>query len=111
MRYTHSNLVFKSKQNYGEILDEIDGTKIDNEVINKDFIIKNTRVREDEILSEGRRSASSSKSPSRIYHTWEDKHENKEDVVDDEFELVMEAKRKHIKATFSKVFFVLLIKF
>jgi len=78
---------------------------MDDEITKREFIIKNIRVKEDETLSEGRKSISSSKSPSRIQTTWEDKYEDKDDQKDDEVEFLLQARRRQIKETFAQVSF------
>ncbi len=96
-------LRFIETEDYVNILDDIEGTDIHPEITRKEFLLKNTRIKEDEMVSEGRRSASSSRSPSRVTTTmWEERNERNSLTksslqIDDEAENALNARRREIK--------------
>ncbi len=59
-------------------------------------MLRNNRVKDDEILTEGRRSVSSTKALTRFQSQWE-KDDIKDDASESEADLVLEARRKAIK--------------
>jgi len=86
---------------YVDVLDEIDGTDMSPSITKKEYLLKNTRVKEDETVSEGRRSASSSRSPSRVTTTmWEERNALTKSSLqmEDEADFALNARRREIKA-------------
>jgi len=112
-------LKFIETEDYVDILDDIDRTDMNPEITKKEFLLKNTRVKEDEMVSEGRRSASSSRSPSRVTTTlWEERNERNSLTksslqIDEEAENALNARRREIKHKQNQVWifreFVLII--
>ena len=81
-------------------------------ILKKEYLLKNTRVKEDEALSEGRRSASStSRSRSRLSQIiWEERNSMQQTLskstlhVEDEADFALNARRKDIKNKQNQVF-------
>jgi len=95
---------------YVDVLDEIDGTDMSPSITKKEYLLKNTRVKEDETVSEGRRSASSSRSPSRVTTTmWEERNAHQSTLtkstmqMDDEVDFALNARRRDIKTKQAQV--------
>jgi len=102
-------------QNYGKVLDDIESTKIDGELIKKEFLAKNVRVKMDTVsssISELRRSMSDrsrAHSVSRINTPYDTGAVNKsrgkdsdDNDEEEDFELHFDAQRKAIKAKQAK---------